>query len=168
MDVIAAIAATPLSVAVPYLTFAISLATALLLLLPAPTTASSPAYVTIFNLVHLIANLKSAPVATAAEPAKPAATPIPPAAAALLLLLAVGAVIACTPAQTAQAQQIATVVCQDDAAVQPVVSTVALTGMAGATVAGIAATDQALVHPLVVDACKSISATAKPVSVSAN
>ena len=57
---LSALGAMPVGALVPYLTFAIAVATALLLVLPAPTATSSPIYAAIFNLVHIIANLKTA------------------------------------------------------------------------------------------------------------
>ena len=100
MDILAVIAATPLGVLVPYITFAISIATALLLLMPAPGATSSPVYATIYNLVHLVANLKSAPGASTV------AVKLPPTAAVVLLLSLAGlGLAACTPAQQAQVQQ---------------------------------------------------------------
>ncbi len=63
MDIVSFIAATPYASIIPYLTFIIAIASAILLMLPVPTTASSSVYVLIYGTLHFIGNLKSAPAA---------------------------------------------------------------------------------------------------------
>ena len=152
---IAAIAAMPIGNVVPWLTCAIAIATALLLVLPAPTEASGPAYAGVYNLVHIIANLKTAP-GTATR------TPAPPPAAAVAMLLLVGAVTlsACSPAQQAQSQQVIAIACDVDGAIQP--AAVSLAPLAGAGGVAVASVDAALVHPAVIAACKAFNG--RPVS----
>ena len=73
MDITTLLASLSLSSIIPYVTALIAIATAILLVLPAPTTASSGVYTVIYGAVHLVANLKPAPAPAAA----PAPTPTP-------------------------------------------------------------------------------------------
>lgn len=154
---IAAIAAMPVGNVVPWVTFAIAIATALLLVLPAPTETSGPAYAAVYNLVHVIANLKTAPNTTAPAPPPP---PPPVAAAAMLLLVGAVTLSACSPAQQAQSQQVIAIACDVDGAIQP--AAVSLAPLAGAGGVAVASVDAALVHPAVVAACKAFNG--RPVS----
>ncbi len=65
MDIVSLLAATPYASIIPYITFVIAIATAVLLLLPAPTTASSTVYSVIYGAIHFIGNLKPAPAPVA-------------------------------------------------------------------------------------------------------
>ncbi len=74
MDITVLLASLSLTSIVPYVTAAIAFATAILLVLPAPTTTSSSVYTAIYGGVHLVANLKPAPAPVAAPaPSSPPA-----------------------------------------------------------------------------------------------
>ena len=152
---LSALGAMPVGALVPYLTFAIAVATALLLVLPAPTATSSPIYAASFNLVHIIANLKTAS-APAPAPA-PAAAPGPsvPVAALMALMLGGMTLAACTAQEITQAEQIAAVGCKIDGVIQPIAVTLVTAVVPGGV--GIATTDSLLVHPAVVKACDALN-----------
>ena len=61
MDMVAYLQTTTLAQFAPWVAACIAVATAIMLVLPAPTVASSAVYLTVYNFVHLIANLKAAP-----------------------------------------------------------------------------------------------------------
>jgi hypothetical protein len=167
-DLITALGSTPLSTLVPYVTSAIAVATALLLLLPAPGAGGWRVYAVSYNVVHLVANLRQAPQISQMQRAETPSHGISAGGLLLGLMLAGGMLSACTDAQMAQAQQIISVGCMVDGMVQP--AAVALAPAAGATAASLASTDAALVHPAVVAACaalKGIPVTVNPPPITA-
>jgi hypothetical protein len=153
MDPIAFLSATPVAGIIPYLTFILAVATAALLVLPAPTPPCSRFYSGFYGTVHLVANLRPAPPA-----AKPTPTSMP-IATLLGCLLAVSLVSACTltPSQQAAVR----VACNVDGLLVPIAQPVLLALMP--STAGAVAADQALVHPIVVSLCAGLGGT--PASV---
>lgn len=150
MDLVAILASTPLAGVVPYLTFIVTVATAALLMLPAPTTESSTGYKAAYGLVHMVGNLRPQPIA------KP-----PSSTTALFLCAALASlsVAACTPQQ----QQYLRVACDVDGAMVALGAPI-LVGLAPST-SDIVATDLALVHPAVMAACATLNG--KPAAVTA-
>lgn len=162
-DFLAALGATPLSVLVPYLTCTIAGATALLLALPAPSGASPQAYQTFYGLVHVLANLKSpAPIAPAPAPVTvtvAASAPAAPAVASAIALALMFGLTACSATQVATMAQVNTAICQDAAALQPVLVPLGATiatavdPAAAVAIAGAVKLDTAAIHPALQAAC---------------
>lgn len=165
VDLLTALAATPVGNLAPYFAYAVAIATVLLLALPAPGATSSAAYATIYNLIHAIANLKSWP-GMASIPAK-----APPAAGLLLMLGLAGFTLsACTPAQEAQAMKLAQDACKQDKILQPglvagaaPIAALVAPGAAPVT-ATVVAADQQILHPLVQAECGTLPDPVPPVT----
>ena len=158
---LAAAGNVPLSALTPWITAAVTFATLALLVLPAPTTASSPMYLAIYGIVHRVAALRAPPAVADAAPA-PARVPTAAAALMMAMLMPTLLLAACgTPAQQAavqaQVQQFVTVACNVDGTVVPIADPV-LVGLVPQS-APVISIDQALVHPAVVAVCKGYGGT---------
>jgi hypothetical protein len=130
----------------PYFAAAVTIATVIMRALPAPTAASSQAYVFVYSVLHLVAHLRAPTTVDGVVSASPSAGPSPgvTASALLALVLAAGLLSACTADQVAKA-------CEADRRLQPVA--VVLAPAAGATGAQLAEEDITVLHPAVSALC---------------
>lgn len=150
IDLAAILAAFP--ALAPYVPVIIAVAAILASLLPAPAAATGGAYALLYRLVNLL----GANVGHARNASDPAAGGTLKTIMMILLLPAMLALAACDSPGSRAALAVA---CQIDAAAQPVA--VQIAPALAPQLAGVAAIDQQLVHPVVVAACAAMGG--KPV-----